>query len=518
MKHIFATSLALGLATTLVLATLAPAQPAPPNATEKMRAASQALAQATQEARAQIQVATDDLNAALLRGDAAGALQWLAPDFEMGQRQYRRRDLSWMKRALPLQLEKARFTELSTRVDELEWVDGKAAVGGPFEARAALKNNDNGRASRQMSGGPNALWTQTPQGWRLLNDTGAFYVLSQLVALPAPLVFPAPPDQKPHPSGLQRENPAVVLEGANGFFAFSVEALAFSPDGATLATGNNQTIRFASTQSGVPTGEIATPAYIRELAYAPDGSVFSAHNDGKVRRWDGAGHSQGSFSLGERYNVSELKLSPGGQLLAAFNRTAQLWEVPSGRKLRELPPQSVVAGFSPDDSMIAVVTSIGIEIRALRGDVLAAYAGESWGAFAADGQIITQFNGRLRFRTLGDAAVKREVEIANPFRQQSVDAATVRMNGIPVMISGFIYTPVPVLSPDGTVAVNRFVDGSVGVYEAQTGKLRRLLRGFGGNVMGGEIAAMAFSRDGRRLAIGSRNGETAIWDIGPPKP
>ncbi len=520
MKRNFVMILSLVAAITQI--STAQAQTAPPNVTETARAATDALARASQQARVEIQAANDDFNAALLRGDAPGALKWLAPDFEMGRLQYRKRDLVWAKRALPLQLEQARFTELSTRVDAVEWNGEKANTSGHLEARAVPKSDKNQppHASGISSGGT-AVWTRTPQGWRLLRDNGVFYALSQLVFSVAPIALPNLQSEKPHPSGLTRENPAVVLEQSTNLVE-KVNAVAFSPDGVTLATSTGDKIRFAATQSGAPTGEIKTPAHIWVLAYAPDGSVFSAHNDGKVRQWNATTSALiNTFALGENYNVTDLKISSDGKTLVASNNNAfQLWDVLSARRLRTFAKDAAVVGFSSDGKLVALQIAQAVEVRRIDNDSLVVrYENESWGGFGADDKtVITQLSTKLLFRVLGNKTVEREAEISDPFRKASLEAITIRNNaGVPVMISGFLYTPQVTTSPDSTMAVSRFVDGTLGVFDAQTGKPIHFLRGFNGNVMGGEISSMAFSRDSKRLAIGSRNGETAIWDISPAK-
>ncbi len=519
MQRNFSFLLTLSLVAATTQISNAQAPEAPPDATATARATTDNLARATQQARAEIQAANDDFNAALLRGDAEGALKWLAPDFEMGRYQYRKRDLNWAKRALPLQLEQARFTELSTSVDSVEWYRENAVTRGHLEARTVLKNDDNQPPlASGMSSDGTAVWTQTPQGWRLLHDNGVFYALSHLMPVTALIALPAAQNEKPHLSGLVRENPAIVLERSSNLIR-RVNAVAFSPDGATLATSTDDTICFASTQTGASMGEIKTPAHVWGLAYAPDGSVFSAGNDGKVRQWNAATSALlQTFALGDEYNVTDLMIAPDGQTLAASNTNAfQLWDVPTARRLRTFPADVAVAGFSPDAKLVVLNRAQNIEIRRIDDDSLVTrYENESWGGFGADGKlVITKNYNKLLFRKFGEPSIEREIEIPDPFRKKREQSAIIMLGDIPIT-SGFIYIPKITISPDGTLGIIRFVDGTLCVFDMKTGQLNRLLRGFNGNVMGGEISSMAFSRDGQRLAIGSRNGETAIWNLSSP--
>ena len=57
--------------------------------------------------------------------------------------------------------------------------------------------------------------------------------------------------------------------------ANSINAMAFSPDGLTLAVGDNDSIRLYDVPSGRERGGMATP-WVRSMAYSADGRTLAA--------------------------------------------------------------------------------------------------------------------------------------------------------------------------------------------------------------------------------------------------
>jgi WD40 repeat protein/serine/threonine protein kinase len=139
----------------------------------------------------------------------------------------------------------------------------------------------------------------------------------------------------------------------------TVPALAFSPDGKTLAAAcHDGTVRL---------WEVGTWREVRQLrprpggasgctaaAFSPKGEILAAASwDGTVRLWEPAtgtlrrelkGHANAAFGVA---------FSPDGKTLtsASFDHTIKLWDVRSGRELRTLAGHTdwvYCAAFSPD--------------------------------------------------------------------------------------------------------------------------------------------------------------------------
>jgi WD40 repeat protein len=117
-------------------------------------------------------------------------------------------------------------------------------------------------------------------------------------------------------------------------------AVAFSPDGSTVATGGadgNVRLWDAATQQeiGSPMSSDARP--VAAVAFSPDGTLVAAGSaDGNVQLWDTATQQEaGSALVTGGAEVDALAFSPDGKLLATGGQdgTARLWDVTTGSQV-----------------------------------------------------------------------------------------------------------------------------------------------------------------------------------------
>jgi WD40 repeat protein/serine/threonine protein kinase len=261
-------------------------------------------------------------------------------------------------------------------------------------------------------------------------------------------------------------------------------ALAFSPDGQSLATGH------LSSQEGI-TGNVV--------------NLWDANTGRKIRTF--VGHTQ---------PVHSVAFSPDGRWLAsgAGNIGAsagtqgelKVWDLHSGRELFDLRAHLTVyaLAFSPDGRRLA---SGGGEDQTIKlWDMATGHEAVTFREhFGNVRSLAFSPNGRQLLSASHDMTVR--VWDATPVEGHP-DPAYLTLRGHRGNVTGVAF------SPDGRYLASAGVDATVKIWDRWTGHELRTLTGHGGAVL-----SIAFSRDGRWFAsknIGDQTvtiRETTTWNV-----
>jgi tricorn protease-like protein len=286
----------------------------------------------------------------------------------------------------------------------------------------------------------------------------------------------------------------------------AVYAVAFSPDGRLLASGNaDGSIHFWDTSTGKERRAFhAHDQVVKAIAFTGDSrQLVSGGLDRTVRLWDVATGQElrrfGPCSGG----VVRLALSPDCRFLAAAEllTVVHLWEVDTGRQIDayRVPGSLSLLTYSPDGSMLLAGGSDS-HIHVLQSKESSAYqvlephntedrTGTFWSAaFTPDGKQVSggRNDGRI-FVWDAHTGKERRHSQGPPFRPFAV-----------------------VCSPDGRMLAFGCTDGTVRLWEIASAQQRGQLVGHAHDEW---VYSVAFSPDGRLLASGSGDRLVLVWDL-----
>ena len=280
-----------------------------------------------------------------------------------------------------------------------------------------------------------------------------------------------------------------ALEG----HADAVNAVAFSPDGASLASGTGEGTRLWNLSTRTTT--VTLPGGAAAAAFSPDGTVLATGSGYDIELWDAATGQRTATLSGHSHPIRSLAFSPDGTVLASGGADAiLLWDLAAQTSTATISVSAASVAFSPDGATLSSGSGDGVRLwDAATQTEVATYrhSDAGWGpgvnavAFSPDGILVASG---------GDDTTVRLWNV-----ETGENVAVLEGHGDPVESVVF--------STDGTLLAS-VADLAVNLWDPGSRAKVATLQGEGRGVN-----TLAFSPDRTTLAAGTGDGRIDLFDV-----
>jgi WD40 repeat protein len=284
----------------------------------------------------------------------------------------------------------------------------------------------------------------------------------------------------------------------------AISSLAFQPGGSILALGRYREVELVDGAKRSPAGKLTGHAnQVRAVAFSPDGKLIAAAGGdparfGEIKIWSVAERKELRSMRGHRDNIFAVAFSPDGAKLAtcSYDRLIKIWDVATGEEIKTLKDHTdavFAVAFSPDGKRLASASAD----RTVK--IWEVASGQRIYTLSDSLDAVNTIAFHPSGRWLAGAGADRIIRIwelgENEGRQiKSLIAHEDAINQI-------------VFSPDGKTLVSASADKRVKIWDAA--KLEEIHTT---EVQSDWVFALAFSSDGKRLAVGRYDGSIAFYD------
>lgn len=301
--------------------------------------------------------------------------------------------------------------------------------------------------------------------------------------------------------------------------AVGVQSIAFSPDGAALASGDSDgVIRLLDGKTGREFRRFHHAGFVSSVAFSPDGKTLAAggwtakdNTSAYLRLVDVATGREVRRFESKDYNdpITSVAFSRDGTTLASgsYGWMVMAWDVASGKRIARFQGTSPIlsVAFSPVARTVAYGSTAGnFDLFDLATGRRTTALNERTTAYAdvrhTDGINSVAFcpDGRI----LATASRDREIKLWDVATGKVVAVCRGHTDAVNSLAFG----------PDGRVLASGGDDRSIRLWDVATGKRTVPLMGHTDKVL-----SVAFSPDGQTLASGSSDGTIKLWQLPSPR-